>query len=63
MRAGLIKPVAVTAKTRVPELPDVPAMAELLPGYELTSWAAMIGPAEHVAPLSYAQINTLTVKR
>jgi len=46
VRAGTIRPVAVTAKQRIKELPDVPAFAELLPGYEMTSWAALI--ARHV---------------
>lgn len=45
VKAGLIRPIAVTSKTRIPELPDVPAMAEFLPGYAMTSWTIMIGPA------------------
>jgi tripartite-type tricarboxylate transporter receptor subunit TctC len=45
VKAGLIRPIAVTAKTRIPELPDVPAMSEFLPGYEMSSWACMVGPA------------------
>ena len=61
VRAGQIRPVAVTAKARIPELPDVPAMAEALPGFEITSWTAMIGPANMKAGL-VAQVNALTVK-
>jgi len=61
VRAGAIRPVAVTSKTRLAELPDVPAIAELLPGYELSSWAALIGPA-NMQPDLVAQINALTVK-
>jgi tripartite-type tricarboxylate transporter receptor subunit TctC len=60
-RAGQIKPVAVTARVRIPELPDVPTMAEVLPGYEITSWTAMIGPANMKADL-VAQVNALIVK-
>jgi tripartite-type tricarboxylate transporter receptor subunit TctC len=61
VRAGQVRPVAVTAKARIAELPDVPAMAEVLPGYEMTSWTAMIGPA-NLKPDLVAQINALTNK-
>src|SRR6202048_4410981 len=59
--AGQIKPVAVTARARIPELPDVPTFAEVLPGYEMTSWTAMIGPANMKADL-VAQINALLTR-
>jgi len=61
VRAGQIKPLAVTATSRIPELPDVPAMAEILPGYAMTSWTAMVGPANIRADL-VAQMNTLIAK-
>ena len=61
VRGGQIRPVAVTSRARIPELPDVPAMAEVLPGYEMTSWTALIGPPD-MKPDLVAQINALTIK-
>ena len=61
IRAGMIRPIAVTNKTRIPELPDIPAISELLPGYALTSWSSLIGPAKMPADL-VARINGLTVR-
>jgi len=61
VHAGQIKPVAVTARTRIAELPDVPAFAEVLPGYEITSWTAMIGPA-NMPPDLVTQINALLAR-
>lgn len=61
VKAGLIRPIAVTAKARIPELPDVPAMAEVLPGYEMTSWACMVGPAGIRGDV-IERANALTVK-
>ncbi|MBK8766669.1 MAG: hypothetical protein IPM01_19480 [Burkholderiaceae bacterium] len=31
--------------TRSPVAPDIPAMAEFLPGFEVTSWTTVTGPA------------------
>src|SRR3954452_12588653 len=61
VRAGQLKPVAVTSRARIPELPDVPAMAELLPGYVMTSWTAMVGPA-NIRPDLVGQMNALIAK-
>src|SRR3954469_21572005 len=58
VRSGAIRAVAVTAKARIPELPDVPTFSEVLPGFEITSWTSMIGPASMNADL-VAQINAL----
>src|SRR3954463_9343246 len=61
VRAGQVRPLAVTARTRIPELPDVPAMAEILPGYAMTSWTAMVGPA-NIRPDLVGQMNALIAK-
>lgn len=45
IRAGTLKPLAVTSAERVAALPDVPTMAEAgLPDMRLTAWAAIFAP-------------------
>ena len=46
VRAGRIRALAVTSPRRVGVLPDLPAMAEALPGFELVGWYGVIGPAK-----------------
>ncbi len=43
-RAGRLKVVAVTSNTRVPSMPEVPTVAETLPGFEFFSWYGLWGP-------------------
>jgi tripartite-type tricarboxylate transporter receptor subunit TctC len=44
IRAGRLKALAVTTATRQEVLPDIPAMAEFVPGYEATSWQGISAP-------------------
>jgi len=44
VRAGRLRALAVTGAARSPALPDIPAMAEFLPGYEATIWNGLSGP-------------------
>ena len=52
IRAGKLKALGVTSSTRLPALPDVPTMAETLPGYESSAWFGLFGPARMPPDLS-----------
>ena len=45
VRAGRARMLAVTTASRVPMLPDIPAAAELVPGYVALNWYAFAGPS------------------
>ncbi len=45
IRAGKLRALAVTTAQRSSVLPDVPAMAETLPGFEIDTWWGLIAPA------------------
>jgi tripartite-type tricarboxylate transporter receptor subunit TctC len=51
VRAGKLRGLAVTTPKRVAALPDVPAVAEALPGFEVVGWYGVIGPAGLPAPI------------
>ncbi len=55
-RGGKIKLVAVGAAKRLPQLPDVPTIAETVPGYEGVSWFGLFGPAG-IPASTVAKIN------
>jgi tripartite-type tricarboxylate transporter receptor subunit TctC len=57
IRSGKVLPLAVTTAKRSPLLPDVPAMAETLPGLEIDTWWGLIAPAGTPAPV-VARLNS-----
>jgi len=51
VRGGKLRAIAVTAPTRLAALPDIPAVAEALPGFEVVGWYGIIGPANMPKPI------------
>jgi tripartite-type tricarboxylate transporter receptor subunit TctC len=46
IKAGRLRPLAVTSAMRAPRLPEVPAMAELIPGYEASIYVGIVAPRD-----------------
>ena len=52
VKSGEFRALAVTGKTRWPDFPDVPTVAETVaPGFEVISWTGMAGPANMPKPI------------
>jgi tripartite-type tricarboxylate transporter receptor subunit TctC len=60
IRAGTVRPLAVTTATRLEVLPDVPTVGDFVPGYEASGWYGIAAPkntpAEIVARLN-SEVN------
>jgi tripartite-type tricarboxylate transporter receptor subunit TctC len=51
VRSGRLRALGVTSSARAAAFPDVPAIAETVPGYEVTAWYGILGPAKMPAAL------------
>ena len=56
VRAGKLRPLAVLGTARSPAIPDVPTMAESVPGFEVSNWIGLFGPAG-MPPAIVARLN------
>ncbi|HKU98013.1 MAG TPA: tripartite tricarboxylate transporter substrate binding protein [Vineibacter sp.] len=50
-RPGKVRGFAVTSVQRSQAAPDIPALAEFLPGFDIRSWTCLVGPAKLPAPI------------
>lgn len=58
--SGGLRPLGVTTAERAPSFPDIPAIAETLPGYETYTWNALFAP-KGTPPEVVAELNATAV--
>ena len=51
VKAGQVKLIAVAAAERLPQFPDLPTVAETLPGVSATGWQVLVAPLGTPAPI------------
>ena len=56
VKAGKLRGIAVTGGKRSPSFPDLPAIAETVPGYEVVNWFGILAPTG-TAPAIIARVN------
>jgi tripartite-type tricarboxylate transporter receptor subunit TctC len=66
VRAGKAQALAVTTSKRSPAAPEIPAVAESLPGFDVSSWAGLVAPAgtprNIVARLNAEVVKVITAR-
>ena len=55
--SGKLNALGVVESSRVKDLPQVPSIGEVLPGYEINSWFAVLGPSGLPQPI-VTRLNT-----
>src|SRR6185436_9093198 len=51
VKSGRLRGLGVGGTKRNPQLPDVPSIAERIPGYSATSWTALVAPPGTAMPI------------
>jgi tripartite-type tricarboxylate transporter receptor subunit TctC len=60
-RVNKVRALGVTSKDRTPVVPDVPPIADTLPGFDINSWTTLTGPAKLPADI-VARLSELAKK-
>lgn len=61
IKSGTLKALGVTTKERAASFPDIPTIAETVPGYETYTWNALFAPAG-TPPEAVARLNQAAAK-
>jgi tripartite-type tricarboxylate transporter receptor subunit TctC len=64
-KSGALRPLAVTSAKRSPLVPDLPALSETLPGYDIYAWISLVLPAgtpKDVAQFLHGEITKALAK-
>jgi tripartite-type tricarboxylate transporter receptor subunit TctC len=61
IKAGKLRPLAVTQATRFEQLPDIPTVGEFLPGYEASSWFGIGAPKN--TPVEIVEMLNKTINK
>lgn len=61
VRAGRVRALGVTSAKRTPLVPDLPTIAETVPGYEFIGWYSLVAPAK-TPPAILSKLNAEVVK-
>jgi tripartite-type tricarboxylate transporter receptor subunit TctC len=51
VKAGQVKLIAVASRERLPQFPDLPIVAEAIPGFSATGWQVLVAPLGTPAPI------------
>jgi len=60
IKAGMVRPLGVSGVVRSPILPDVPTIAETVPGFQSTLWIGFMAPKATPAPIVEKLNKTIT---
>ena len=61
VKAGRVRVLGVSSATRTPLMPELPTIAETVPGYEFIGWYSLVAPAK-TPPAILAKLNVEVVK-
>ncbi|CAM3560342.1 LacI family transcriptional regulator [Bordetella sputigena] len=56
VKAGTMQPLGVASSHRLPSMPDIPAIAETVPGFQSDAWFGLVAPA-HTPPAIVDRLN------